>query len=310
MLGGAVTREIRCLNASVYQYHQPFEWKNPERITVQFGRAIKEFLAGLSSDDNWEIYWAAGTGTMGGARGDLNGEVSIFGIFLALLHDQLSECKASGLFGFASSAGAIYAGSLDFEITEKSAVSPLNEYATTKLLQEKMLEDFVSACGNVRSLVARFSTLFGPGQAFGKRQGLLSHIVRCALRHQPVEIFVPLDTSRDYLYVDDAARYFVASLRAQHGHGGMMRVKIISFEQSITISEIISTFSRLIGRKLRFVCNRSALSNAYAPRVAYRSITPIIGCATSNKRTFLEGAAQLLHAERMSYLAGFQENKS
>jgi len=307
MLGAAVTREMRRLNASIYQYHEPFDWKNPARISAQFGQAAAEFLAGLSGDDNWEIYWAAGIGTMNGVRADLDAETTIFGTFLSLLLDQLSGCKASGLFGFASSAGAVYAGSLDFEITEKSTVSPVNDYGKAKLLQEQMLESFVSSGVQVKSLVARFSTLFGIGQSFGKRQGLLSHITRCALRHHPVEIFVPLDTSRDYLYVDDAAADFVASLRALRGHGGMQRVRIIASERSHTISEILSTFNRLIGRRLRYVCNRSALSNAYVPRVAYRSIFPVLSCVASNKRTLLEGAAKLLHSERMAYVAGFQE---
>lgn len=310
MLGAAVTRELRRLSANIYQYHEPFDWKNPARIQVQFGRAVKAFLAGFASGDSWEIYWAAGMGTMGSGKADLGGETAAMGAFLASLRDQLPGCKASGVIGFASSAGALYAGCSDFEITEASAVSAANDYARTKLSQEQMLEGFVSAVGGVQLLVARFSTLFGPGQASGKRQGLLSHIARCALRHQPVEIFVPLDTSRDYLFVDDAARDFIASSRALRDHGSRLLVKIISAERSVTISEIVSTFNRLIKKRLRIVCNRNNLSDVYAPRVAYRSMFPLIAGAEFNRHTLLEGAAVLLHTERLAYIAGSQKGES
>jgi UDP-glucose 4-epimerase len=307
MLGTALIRELRRLGANVYQYREPFDWKNPERIRAQFVQAVKEFLAGFSSGDRWEIYWAAGMGSMGSGKADLGSETAALGSFIASLRDQLPACKAVGVIGFSSSAGALYASCTDFEITEASVVSAANDYARTKLSQEQMLESFVSAVDGVQLLIARFSTLFGPGQAFDKRQGLLSHIARCALKHQPVEIFVPLDTSRDYLFVDDAARDFIASSRALCDHGSRLLVKIISAERSVTISEIVSTFNRLIKKRLRIVCNRNNLSDVYAPRVAYRSIFPLIAGAEFNRHTLLEGAAVLLHAERMAYIAGSQK---
>lgn len=304
MLGTAVTRELRRSGATVYQYPEPFDWRTPERIRAQFGRAVREFLGGLTSGDDWEIYWAAGVGSMGSSKAELDGETAALGDFLALLGSRLSGCKASGVIGFASSAGALYAGCQDFEITEASPVTGANDYARVKLAQERVLEEFVSTLGGVRLLIARFSTLYGPGQALGKRQGLLSHIARCALRHQPVEIFVPLDTSRDYLFVDDAASDFIASSRALRARGGRVLIRIIAAERSVTISEIVSTFNRLIKKRLRVVCNRNSLSALYAPRVAYRSVSPLGAGIEINRHTLLEGMAVLLRAERMVYIAG------
>lgn len=304
MLGAAVTRGLDRLDASVYRFAESFDWRNPDRLRMQFGQSIPEFLAGLSGGDGWEIYWAAGVGTMGSSKADLDGETAALRTFLALLRDQLPGCMASGAIGFASSAGALYAGCLDFEITEASALTAANDYARTKLLQEQMLEGFVSAVDRAQLLIARFSTLYGPGQASGKRQGLLSHIARCALRHQPVEIFVPMDTSRDYLFIDDAASDFIASVRAFRNHSGRLLVKIIAAERSVTISEIVSTFNRLIKKRLRIVCKRNSLSDLYAPRVAYRSMLPLAADAKFNRHTLLEGTAVLLRAERMAYIDG------
>lgn len=307
MLGAAITRELHRQGVIVYRYAESFDWRDLDRLRLQFDQAVKGFLAGLADGDDWEIYWAAGVGSMGSTRADLEGETAALKALLGLLREQLLGRGTSGSIGFASSAGALYAGCPDFEITEASFVTAGSDYAKTKLLQEQMLEEFTSGVEGVKLLVARFSTLFGPGQSFGKRQGLLSHIARCALRHQPVEIFVPLDTSRDYLFADDAACDFIESSRALRNHDGRSLVKIIASERSVTISEIVSTFNRLIKQRLRVVCNRNSISNLYASRVAYRSMFPL-ATSTEFRHTLLEGAAVLLRAERMAYIADSQKD--
>ena len=55
-------------------------------------------------------------------------------------------------------------------------------------------------------MIGRFSNLYGPGQNLGKLQGLISRLALSAVTRQPINIFVPLDTIRDYVYVDDAAQ--------------------------------------------------------------------------------------------------------
>ena len=81
---------------------------------------------------------------------------------------------------------------------------------TTEAQLEQVLSinvraSFVLAHASATALVARLSTLYGPGQSRGKPQGLIAHIARGVVRNQPVRIYVPLDTVRDYLAADDAA---------------------------------------------------------------------------------------------------------
>jgi UDP-glucose 4-epimerase len=216
-----------------------------------------------------------------------------------LLQEKISDLSSPGLIGFASSAGAIYSSCVDFEITELSTETAQSDYAFAKLTQEKILRKFLLGNPNVSLLVARFSTLYGPGQSSGKQQGLLSHIARCALKHQPVQIFVPLDTLRDYIFSDDAALTFVRSLRLLRTDDCKFRMKIISSERSVTIAEIISTFNRLMQKRVPLVLNRNNLSTLYTPRISYRSIY-----STKNdirQHTLIEGIASLILSERAAY---------
>jgi len=72
------------------------------------------------------------------------------------------------------------------------------------------------------------------------------YIARCILKHRLVEIFVPLDTSGDYLLSDDAACDFIGSLRSLVDNSDPIRIKIIAYERSVTISGILSIFNHLI----------------------------------------------------------------
>lgn len=303
MLGGAVVKDLQLRGVEPYRYAESLDWRNTDRIRLQFRDAVADFLRGIPDGDCWEIYWAAGVGAMGASRADLRDETAALEALVAALHEQLPATRVRGFIAFASSAGAIYSACPDFEITELSATTPLTDYAKAKLAQEQSLHKFVESESRVSLLVARFSTLYGAGQARGKRQGLLSHIVRCALTHRPVEIFVPLDTARDYLYTQDAAGDFVGSLRALRDRGERAQTRIIAAERSVTIAEVVSTFDRLLKRRVRVVCNRNSMSNLYAPRISYRSVHPLPESYRCRRHTLIEGAAALLGAERLSYIA-------
>ena len=302
MLGKALRKELRDLDIHIYCYSDSFDWVNIERIKNQFKAAADAFFASIVPTDEWEVYWVAGAGSMGSNQSDLENEVFALDILLTLLGERLSACRAKGVIGFASSAGALYSGCTDFEVTEASIASSSIDYAKIKIMQEQMLENFASSNNEVKVLIARFSTLYGPGQALGKRQGLISHIARCALKHQIIEIFVPFDTSRDYLFIDDAARDFAASIKQLHEQDNRIMIKIIAAERSITIAEVVSTFNRLLKKNLRIVCNRNNLSNLYASRVAYRSIMPRTAGYIHHRTTLLEGVATLLQSERVNYI--------
>lgn len=305
MLGGAISKELHRQGANIYKYSESFFWKSPDQLRLQFSLAVKEFLKVNSDGDNWEIYWAAGVGFMGSSKADLESETVALETLLSLLRQELGGSNTSGCIGFASSAGALYARCLDFEITEASPVTAVTNYAKNKLAQEQLLEEFASSVTGIKLFIARFSTLFGPGQSFGKQQGLLSHIARCALRHQPVEIFVPLDTSRDYLFVDDASRDFIESLRVLRNQDCVTRIKIIVAERSVTISEIVSTFNSLIKKRVSVIYNHNGMTDLYAPRVAYRTIFQHTTTGNEfNRHTLLEGVASLLSAERIAYISG------
>jgi UDP-glucose 4-epimerase len=237
---------------------------------------------------------------MGSSEADLALETRVLALLLRLVESTPQLVAIPGAVAFASSAGAIYAGSPDYTISENTVPAPTTAYAREKLRQEDLVCSFAQASGDRIALLARLSTIYGPGQSLGKQQGLLAHIARCILRNQPIQIYVPLDTIRDYINADDAAASMVAALRAVSEDPGVF-TKIIASEQPTTIAEIISIFKRITRRAPRIVTSAGKLTNVYSRRVQFRSVaTP--QCAASPKTSLLAGIANVMAAERAAYV--------
>jgi len=209
---------------------------------------------------------------------------------------------AFGAIALASSAGAIYAGSSDEVVTENTPPTPTTAYAREKLRQEDLIRSFTATNSRITALVARISTLYGPGQTAGRRQGLLAHIARSILCRQPIQIYVPYETIRDYIAADDAAAAMLATLRATCAKPRLL-TKIIASEHPTTIAEIISIFMRIARRAPRIVTSASRLSNLYSRRIQFRSIV-LPECEKTPTRSLIVGIAQLLAAERAAFVQG------
>jgi len=298
LLGSAFCRVLSENGATLFAPSENFAWTDPDKLPVQIEAAVREFSVAAVGSSKWEIYWAAGVGTMASSDESLEPETLALEKILQLIrtNDRLSGMR--GAIAFSSSAGAIYGSCADDVITEASLPAPNSAYARAKLRQEGLLRDFCIANLQVTVLLARISTLYGVGQSAGKQQGLLAHMARSIIRNKPIGIYVPIDTIRDYISADDAAAEIVETLRELTEPGAV--VKIVASGRPVTIAEIISIFKRITRKSPRITTSASKASSLYLRRVQFHSIianqqrTPKI-------RSLAVGIAQLFWAERFSH---------
>lgn len=300
LLGSALCR--RCLGQGDALFMPPerLSWSDRTRLLAQIATNVTAFgeRVAQTSDIEWEVYWAAGVGTMASTAEDLLLETEALKVFLDALAANPLLAETPGAIGFASSAGAIYAGAMDQVISEVTPVAPTTPYARAKLEQEDLVRVFAAAYPGMRALVARFSTLYGTGQAAGKQQGLLTHIARSIVRHQPIQIFVPFDTIRDYLSASDAAARMTGTM---HGHLSAGELtKIVASEHPTTIAEIVSTFRRVARRTPRIVTGTSKRATLYGRRMQFRSNVAVTE-EDMPMTSLAVGIAQLLDAERARF---------
>ena len=171
--------------------------------------------------------------------------------------------------------------------------------------QEAMAARFASET-DVDVFIARISTLYGVGQSGAKAQGLLTHISRCIVRNRAFQIFVPLDTIRDYIAADDAAAMMIEASRQgavpTMKRGGRTHIRIVASERPTTIGEIVAIFKRIARRPPRFVTSATPASSVYTRRMQFRSNLAPLPLAHP-KTTLLVGISQVLEAERARYVA-------
>lgn len=302
LLGSAIVRALRRKGAALFVPAQRLSWSEQGELKEQLAVAVDEFAARVGGAERWELYWAAGVGTMGSSARDLKLETQTLAQLIGLVEANPVLGAKPGAVAFSSSAGAIYAGSRDAVISEHSPVAPTTPYANAKLAQEELLRCFAQRRDRMTALLARISTIYGPKQAKGKQQGLVAHIARCMVRNSPIQIYVPFDTIRDYLCVDDAAEAMVANLRVRDNKLPV-RVKIIAAEKPTTIAEIVSVFKTIARRSPRVVTSASQLGELYSRRIQFQSVQ-FLDAGSAYQTPLLIGIAEVLAAERAEFARG------
>ncbi len=269
LLGSALERKVsQRVNLVLFQNHSTWMWNDDECLRHRMKEAVATFASTLSRHTSWQIYWAAGRGTMSSSPEELATETAQIAYFLEILETTSKLQGIPGTILFASSAGAMYGDAGGVTVSEEAPTNPVTAYGRAKLEQEQLLKKYCETQPNVRILLARFSNIYGPGQSSKKKQGLISHIARSIILHRPISIFVPFDTIRDYIFVDDAAERSVSMLQ---NIGPGTTVAIIASEDSTTIAHIIGIFRHITKLNPRIIRSTNALGDAYPRRVQFRS---------------------------------------
>jgi UDP-glucose 4-epimerase len=221
-----------------------FSWTDPSRLAEELSQDVAKFAAAVRAQGNaWILLWCAGKGAMNSPTAALEPEWLAWNLLL----DQLATLAnhLPGCIFLASSAGGVYGGNVSEQLTEYTLPRPNSEYGMHKLRMEESLTNWTSSLSTCSCLIGRISTLYGPGQDFRKAQGIISHLSRCLIYRHPVSIYVPLDTRRDYLFVDDCAEQIAAGLQRTMNGGPQKVLKIFASERSTSLAQIVGIFFRI-----------------------------------------------------------------
>jgi len=94
---------------------------------------------------------------------------------------------------------------------ESLAPAPASVYASTKLMQEYLLEQ-CGAEGDFEVAILRFQNVYGPGQSLrNPYTGVLSIFSAQVLSGKSLEIYEDGEIARDFVYVDDVVASLVAA---------------------------------------------------------------------------------------------------
>tara|TARA_Y200000002_G_scaffold275756_1_gene230004 strand:+ start:380 stop:1360 length:981 start_codon:yes stop_codon:yes gene_type:complete len=264
--GGLVGRSIdRALPNSFQASTIP--WRDSETRLSALSNSTSIFFDHVGRD-SWCIVWAAGAGTVGSDERSLEEETSAVQDFAFALADTLSDRShqtSPGLCVLISSAGGVYAGTPDPPHSAHSTPSPISPYGVAKLAQERAWRRTLSPV--CPTLTIRLSNVYGEGQRLDKRQGLISQLAYSAATRQPLRIYVPLDTVRDYIHADDAARLVAAHIRdrlVDSGDPSLQSEVIVASGEGTSIASLLRMMTDVSHRRIPVAASTSSSAASQA----------------------------------------------
>lgn len=114
---------------------------------------------------------------------------------------------------FVSSAGAVYDDVLDGKATESSPLNPKSYYGAGKLAAEMFLRAYSAQTGHPVSIV-RPSNVYGPGQKIKRQFAIVPTLMQAIHEGSTFTIWGSGEATRDYLYAEDFAEFFVRLTQA------------------------------------------------------------------------------------------------
>jgi UDP-glucose 4-epimerase len=251
-----------------------FSWTDPGRLAEELSHAVATFAGAVRAHGHaWGLLWCAGIGVMSSSPVALEPEWSAWTQMLDLLGRHLAGPvgDAPGAIFLASSAGGVYGGSLDELLTENTPPQPVSAYGAHKLRMEEALRNWAGAYPKLSFLIGRISSLYGPGQDLHKAQGIISHLSRCLIYHRPANIYVTLDTRRDYLFADDCAYQIAVSLSRLMTERPSAILKIFASEELICLGRILGIFIRMAKQRPLIVSSQQPRGGTQPTSLKLRS---------------------------------------
>lgn len=223
----------------------PIPWQDSTDALAALNHNLQRFTD-VTDSRPWAIVWAAGAATVSASEEQAQAEADLFREFATAV--ATSALSNDGVIVLVSSAGGIHAGSTHPPFTEETPPAPISPYGRARLAQEQTAEELLAPRWPV--IKARISNVYGPGQDLSKLQGLISRLAVCSLTREPLNLFVPLSTVRDYIYVDDVAALIHGWIESTRGTSPGARTTILASGQGTSIGQLVRTAQDVGHRKV------------------------------------------------------------
>jgi UDP-glucose 4-epimerase len=255
LLGKSVRRAVASRPDWVLFEADPLPWGNgPQLAKAANATMVRLVSESQEAGHAWSVFWVAGAAVTSSPEAKLREELAEFGMVLNAIRRRAIHPSSGSLF-IASSAGGVYGGSANPPFTEDTRPSPLGGYGRLKLDVEEAARVLATDTG-IPVLIGRITNLYGPGQRLDKLQGLISHLASSSLTGLPVRIFVPLDTVRDYFFVDDCADLILRAmdrLVRESRPAPLVVTKILGSGQSVTIGSLLGYLRGITKKRPRII---------------------------------------------------------
>jgi UDP-glucose 4-epimerase len=223
--------------------------------------------------------------------GDLRTNV---GALIDLL-DALQR-RGGGRVIFSSSGGTVYGKLRQTPVHEDHSIAPINAYGAGKASAEIYLSLYRAMHG-IDCRIARVANPYGAGQNLSHGQGAVTTFIHRALERQRIAIWGDGEVVRDYVFIQDVAKFLVMLAAAPPGPEFIFNV---GSGVGLSLNAIVEALEMQLGRKLEV--ERSAARPIDIPvsilsierakkRIGWSPVTPFAEGVSRTIEDMRQGAA-------------------
>lgn len=147
---------------------------------------------------------------------------------------------------FVSSAGAVYDESGADNVVENSPLNPKSYYGAGKLAVEMFLRAYCAQTAHP-VLIVRPANVYGPGQKIKRQFAIVPTLMHAINDGATFEIWGDGEATRDYVYADDFAEFFVL-LTAKRWQG--VSTFNLASQNSCSINDLCQLLQKVSGKEL------------------------------------------------------------
>lgn len=146
--------------------------------------------------------------------------------------------------GFISTGGAVYGIATEKGIvTEDTMPLPVSPYGINKLAIEHYLEYFKRKY-DLDYTVYRLTNPYGPRQRSNKNQGVIPIFLNKIIADEKITVFGDGSATRDYIYMDDAARMIVETFESENKYN----IYNIGSGEQKSLKDILETIKKTLNK--------------------------------------------------------------
>ncbi|MEP6947039.1 MAG: NAD-dependent epimerase/dehydratase family protein [Acidobacteriota bacterium] len=143
---------------------------------------------------------------------------------------------------FASSGGTVY-GHQNNALDEYTRTEPFSPYGIVKRSIESFLQ-YARARHGIDYDIYRISNVYGEGLDISKGLGFINTALELMIRKQPIPIYGDGETIRDYIHVEDVARFMATSVGREAGNS---RVFNVSSNRPVSLNQLLTMIREVTG---------------------------------------------------------------
>lgn len=254
LLGQATLKLIRPnFDVSELRRHnsEPTEGGNVYRVDLFNTKQLAEYLTVKRT-----VLFFPSFSTPSESPADPRHELRVTAMALVSLIEAAALAGSVPHIVFSSTAGAMYPDS-SIACDEATVPAPMSSYGLGKQISEDILR-FYARVGKVTYTILRFSNLYGQPARRTVRQGAVDLFLDNAISGKTSLVWTERSSTRDYLFVDDAARAVEQILI--HPDLSVNSTFNVASGLSISMGDVLSIVDDVTGGRHRYTIDKGIFS--------------------------------------------------